>query len=215
MSPFTGIVCCASQSENNDSKQLFFSVDSSEKLPEDGDITFVCARYNPEKGTCTVRRTNTGLDQVLLAKCREMKSSLPSPCKCQPPANEYLTLHDVILVGMTDGATVLGQVDFTYGACQHVTCNCRHHEHTAAFVLDLNTLLDMAEPAATFAAISLPFHDEMLLDRPKKPSQFCPYYTSHEDGSALAGLVEVDKNVPPRSTTIHSFHTALEWKPLD
>ncbi len=173
-------------------------------MDKDEDITFVCVKCDPDMRTCQVRKMNTGIEQALITKCREVESliSYAKKPRCEP--GDDIIVRDFALHGMTEGGVVLGHVKFTYYGQENFTF-C-----TTAFTIDLNKAFDLHEPAASFAAISFPLEEDMLDEKPNQ-SGFAPYYKSYENGVALSGLVSFEGEINPTSATIHSFETALEW----
>ncbi len=174
-----------------------------------GNITFACVRYNSEDGTCEVRKMNSGIEQVLLAKCREAAVFSPQAKRLKTTFECHeIYINDFALHGMTEGGVVLGHVLFNHPDQEPFSKDC-----ATAFALDLNVALKLYEPAASFAAISFPVSDDLLVTKPRFAG-FSPYYKSFENGAALSGLVAFEGDVCAKHVTIHSFDTPLEWGPL-
>ncbi len=192
-------------------KHIFvFTSYSWRNVDECGDITFACVRYNPEDGTCDVRKVNSGIQQVLLAKCREVAELSPQAKRLKTASGYYqrVYINDFVLHGMTEGGVVLGHVRFSHPYKADV-----EDVSATAFALDLNVALKLYEPAASFAAISFPVAEDLLKAKPQF-SGFGPYYKSFEKGSLLSGLVAFEGDVCAKQVTIHSFETTLEWSPI-
>ncbi len=156
-------------------------------------------------GTLQVRKTSSGIKQVLLKKCQETEASLLSKkCHCAHE-DALIDLTDLFFHGMTDGGIVLGQVQFSYIACKHIC----FHDCATAFAIELDKIFELDEPAASFAAISFPL-DEDLLMKKDNVSGYCPYYKSFEGGVSLTGLVSLGGKFQVESARVHSFETVLE-----
>ncbi len=183
------------------------------------EMTFFCGIYNPEDGSFQIRKTETSMEDILLAKCKESQSQSTSSSPF-PPAKRARTdvvdtsefeLYEFRLHGITGDSVAIGHVKFSWksgGSKKHCS---------TAFAVDLNTMLDNRigpESARTLAAFKFPLKRDIMTDMPYT-SSFCPYYRSSDYGYALAGLLEYEGEICPETATIHSFPTALKWSWLD
>ncbi len=190
--------------------------------------TLLCIKVDPKNMTCKVRKTNTRLEHVMLAKTLMDRDSAQGDGKTLANAhqiNHEIRIDSIGFLGFAFDGVVICQTKISCVSGRRTT----FWKSKAVFSVDLDKILDIHEPSNIFSAVNFPLGGNVFdtarkiscikdaaMDFfvPKSPeAEYYPFYQTRtgQERAQFSGIIEINNATKePLMPKIYSFETFLE-----